>query len=210
MHHGGAFVWWPRHRLVRINLLWLGNHSRGRRTSLHALCLMTGRRILQQSHALVSEGVDLHTNTQLGSNTTALLCRLVNLSTLVLGQSSILGKWPCLLRWVDQRHLPSLFSGWRVSLFSGNQGNEQRGGEITTQTSSRTALQAHASASNKVTDTADVPNEDLVLIPLTFLDNDKTLSKVKNHYNKDSFFKMIMDSPKTCWNFEGQDGCRKL
>lgn len=108
------------------------------------------------------------------------------------------------------------FVQWMKSQFVLREPRERtEGGEITnkvstTQTSSRTALQAHASASNKVTDTADVPNEDLVLIPLTFLDNDKTLSKVKNHYNKDSFFKMIMDSPKTCWNFEGQDGCRKL
>jgi hypothetical protein len=39
----------------------------------------------------------------------------------------------------------------------------------------------------------DIPDEDSVSIPLMFLDNDETLSKVKSRYNEDSFFKMIMD-----------------
>jgi hypothetical protein len=48
----------------------------------------------------------------------------------------------------------------------------------------------------------DIPDENSASIPLTFLDNNETLSKVKSRYNKDSFFKMIMDSPKTYRNFE--------
>jgi hypothetical protein len=76
------------------------------------------------------------------------------------------------------------------------------GGKITnrsstTQTSSKPVSQKHASASNEVTDTVDIPDEDSASIPLTFLDNNETLSKVKSRYNEDSFFKMIMDSPKT-------------
>ena len=81
------------------------------------------------------------------------------------------------------------------------EGGETTNKSSTTQTGSRTAPQS-ASASNKVTETTDIPNEDSASIPLIFLDNDETLSKVKNCYNENSFFKMIMDSPKTYQNFE--------
>ena len=43
-------------------------------------------------------------------------------------------------------------------------------------------------------------------IPLTFLDEDDTLARVKDHYKGDPFFKMILDSPKTYRNFEQRDG----
>ena len=81
------------------------------------------------------------------------------------------------------------------------EGGETTNKSSTTQTGSRIAPQS-ASASNEVTETTDIPNEDSASIPLTFLDNDKTLSKVKNRYNEDLFFKMITDSPKTYRNFE--------
>ena len=43
-------------------------------------------------------------------------------------------------------------------------------------------------------------------IPLTFLDEDDTLARIKDHYQDDPFFKMILDSPKTYHNFEQRDG----
>ena len=43
-------------------------------------------------------------------------------------------------------------------------------------------------------------------ILLTFLDEDDTLTRVKDHYKGDPFFKMILDSLKTYHNFEQRDG----
>ena len=43
-------------------------------------------------------------------------------------------------------------------------------------------------------------------IPLSFLDEDDTLARVKDHYKGDPFFKMILDSLKTYHNFEQRDG----
>ena len=41
---------------------------------------------------------------------------------------------------------------------------------------------------------------------LTFIDEDETLARIKNHYKSDLFFKMILDSPKTYYNFEQRNG----
>ena len=43
-------------------------------------------------------------------------------------------------------------------------------------------------------------------IPLTFLDKDDLLSNIKNHYDQDSFFRLILEESEHYRNFEVQDG----
>ena len=43
-------------------------------------------------------------------------------------------------------------------------------------------------------------------ILLTFLDEDDTLARIKDHYKGDPFFKMILDSLETYHNFEQRNG----
>ena len=47
-------------------------------------------------------------------------------------------------------------------------------------------------------------------IPLSFLDNDDVLSRIKGQYEPDSFFKLILDDPDHYCNLDEQDGYIRL
>ena len=55
-------------------------------------------------------------------------------------------------------------------------------------------------------DSEGPPTEREKQIPLTFLDEDDLLSNIKNHYDQDSFFRLILEESKHYRNFEVQDG----